>query len=102
MAGDKDKSILEAFAEAVLDAIKKQDEEALSVKDYIAKMILDDASGLGAGLAKFATTAPRVSAEEVATLVDAIRRARDNNDLAARLIPIAETIAKTIIKGALI
>lgn len=100
MAGSK--SILETFAEAVLDAIKKQDEAALSVKDYIAKMIQDDASGLGAGLAAFATTAPRVTQEEVATLVDAIRRARDNNDLAARLIPIATTIAKIVIKGALI
>ncbi len=100
MAGSK--SILETFAEAVLDAIKKQDAEAMDVKDYIAKMIQDDASGLGAGLAAFATTVPRVTQEEVATLVDAIRRARDNNDLAARLIPIATTIAKIVIKGALI
>lgn len=100
MAGEK--SVLEAFAEAVLDAVKKQNDEAMNVRDYIAKMIREDASGLGAGLSTFVSTAPPVSAYEMATVISAIRDARDNLDLATRFIPIAETIAKIIIKGALI
>ena len=90
-------SVLEKFAEAFLGALVKQE---IPAADSIEAQMKQDAANLGAGLGAFHVDAPEISAAEIAEITARIRKARDLNDLAAQLLPIAAAAAKLLLKSA--
>lgn len=90
-------SVLEKFAEAFLGALVKQETPAA---DGIEEQMLQDAANLGSGLGAFKVEAPEISEAEIAEITSRIRKARDMNDLAAQLLPIAAAAAKLLLKSA--